>query len=361
MADQGINRRQFIRNSAVAVGCVAAGLGGNFIAQAADTADIKKTRSYNPDMEYRRLGNTGLWVSAVCLGGHFKRVAEITKTRIPVYAPPRDPHAAKVLSKNRHDVLTRCMEVGMNYVDACSLGEISVYGPLLKGRRDKMFMGFSMSPRCPREEKYRKADKIIEALDDGLKLAKLDYIDVWRLTANTEGKHTEADELEFIKAFEIARKQGKVRATGVSSHSRKWLKHLVETYPKEFQVILFPYTVQSRELPKDSLFASVRKHNIGTFGIKPFASNSLFQGAKTPEEKAARARLTIRHILSNPAITAPIPGLACPAEVDNVALAIKERRKALTAKETAEIERIGAEALANLPPEYQWLKNWEYV
>jgi aryl-alcohol dehydrogenase-like predicted oxidoreductase len=361
MASKGINRREFIRNSAVAAGCVAAGLGGNFVAQAADANDIKKTPSYNSDMEYRRLGATGMWVSAICLGGHWKRVGEVTGKNIPGVSIPGNADDAKVLRKNRYDVLTRCMEVGINYVDACTQAEISVYGPALKGRRDKMYMGFAMWPHCPRNKKYCKADEILKKFEEGLKLAQVDYVDVWRLVASTPGKHSEADEQEFIKAFETAKKQGKARFTGVSSHGRKWLKRLAETYPKHFQVVLFPYTVQSKELPKDSLFEAVRKQNIGTFGIKPFASNALFKGAKTAEEKAARARLTIRHILGNPAIIAPIPGLACPEEVDNMALAIKERRKALTAKETAEIERLGEETFANLPPEYQWLKRWEYV
>jgi len=360
MADKGINRREFIRNSAVAAGVVATGLGGNFVAQAADADDIKKTRSYNSEMEYRSLGSTGLWVSAVCLGGHWKRVGEVTGKNIPGVSIPRNAADAAVLRKNRYDVLTRCMELGINYVDSCTQAEISVYGPALKGRRDKMYMAFAMWPHCPRNKKYCKAEAILEKFEEGLKLAQVEYVDVWRLVASTPGRHSEADEQEFIKAFETAKKQGKARFTGVSSHGRKWLKHLAETYPQHFQVLLFPYTVQSKELPKDSLFNAVRKHNVGTFGIKPFASNALFKGAKTPEEKAARARLTIRHILGNPAITAPIPGLANVAEVDNMALAIKEKRK-LSAKEKAVIKQLGAETYANLPPEYQWLKNWEYV
>ena len=35
-----------------------------------------KILNYNPNMEYRRLGKTGLMVSAVCLGGHWKRVGD---------------------------------------------------------------------------------------------------------------------------------------------------------------------------------------------------------------------------------------------------------------------------------------------
>ncbi len=53
-----ITRREFVGAGACAV-------------VAAQTApDAAKTRSYNPDMEYRRLGRTGLMVSIVSLGGH---------------------------------------------------------------------------------------------------------------------------------------------------------------------------------------------------------------------------------------------------------------------------------------------------
>jgi hypothetical protein len=60
-----ITRREFIKNTAVATAGVAVtGL------NAADS----KPLNFNSDMEYRRLGKTGIMVSAVCLGGHWKRV-----------------------------------------------------------------------------------------------------------------------------------------------------------------------------------------------------------------------------------------------------------------------------------------------
>jgi len=358
MSKSQMNRRSFMQTSAALAGGVA--LGGNFVASAADKEDISKTRSYNADMDYRRLGGTGLWVSAVCLGGHWKRVGEVTGKKIPGVSIPKTAEDTAALRKNRHDVLTRCMEVGINYVDACTEAEISVYGPALKGRRDKMYMGFAMWPKCPRNKKYCKAEAILAELENGMKKAEIDYIDIWRLVASSPGKHSEADEAEFIKAFEKAKKDGKVRFTGVSSHGRKWLKHLAETHPKHFQVLLFPYTTKTKELPKDSMFDAVRKHDIGTFGIKPFAGGSTFSRVKTKEEKLQRARTTIRYILGNPAITAPIPGLACTEEVDNMALAIKEYREKGNAQ-LKEIEPINQEMWANLPPQYQWLKDWEYV
>ena len=362
MVNENLTRRRFVKTAAAVTAGLAVGLKGNFVARAADQAAIRKTRSYNADMEYRRLGSTGLWVSAVCLGGHFKRIGEVVGQRIGAYAMPvKDPAALAALRKNRHAVLTRCMEVGINYVDACTWGEGSVYGPALKGRRDKMYLGFSQAPEyCPRKKEYRKADALLKALEVNLKRAEVEYFDIWRMTASASGRHTQADEEQFVEALEKAKKQGKARFGGVSSHNRTWLKRLAETYPKHFQVMLTPYTAKTRELPKDSLFDAVRKHDIGTFGIKPFGSNSLFRGAKSAQEKSRRARLTIRYILSNPALTAPIPGMACVEEVDNMALAIKEVRK-LSRAEAVELEQIGEQMWANLPPRYAWLRDWECV
>lgn len=355
-----MKRRDFIRNGAVAAGCVATGLGGNFVAAATDEDAIKKTRSYSSDMEYRSLGNTGLWVSAVCLGGHWKGVDRATGKKIPGVSMPTDADSLAALRKNRSDVLTRCIERGINYVDACTMAEVSVYGPALKGRRDKMYMGFAMWPECPRDAKYRTAKALLDTLDKGMKSAQVDYVDVWRLVASTPGHHSEAEEQEFAKAFESAKKQGKARFTGVSSHGRPWLKHLAESCPEHFQVLLFPYTAATKELPKDSLFDAVRKHNIGTFGIKPFGNASLFAGCKDDDERARRARLAIRNILANPAITAPIPGLASTEQVDNMVEAIKERRQ-LAATERRELDEASRQMWASLPAHYNWLREWEYV
>jgi hypothetical protein len=47
-------------------------------------------------------------------------------------------------------------------------------------------------------------------------------------------------------------------------------------------------------------------------------------------------------------------------EVDNAIKAVMERQE-LDLKEKAELAEAGREMWAKLPPNYQWLKNWEYV
>ncbi len=358
---ENISRREFIRTTAVTAGAITVGMGGNFVAAATDKTAIEKTRSYNPKMEYRRLGSTGLWVSAVCLGGHFKGVAEITGQKVKAYTRSQDAAANAALDKNRDAVLGRCMEVGINLVDACTAGEVETYGQLLQGkRREKMYLNCGMWPDCPRKEKWRSKDMLLKTLEEGLKQAKQEYFDIWRIVADDRGRHNQADELEFIAAIDQARQQGKIRFGGMSTHSNKWLKHLAETYPKSIQVMCFPYTAKTKELPEDSLFNAIRKYDIGTLGIKPFANSSLFQGAADAEEKDRRARMSLRYILGNPAITAPIPGLAAIEEVDNVAAAVAERRK-LTKSEAKELAEMTDRMYDNLTPQYQWLRGWEYV
>ncbi len=361
MKDQ-ISRRDFFRTTAVTAGAVTVGMGGNFVAAASDQDAIKKTRSYNPNMEYRRLGSTGIWASAVCLGGHFKRIGELTGHAIPAYGRAGDANVNAELDKNRDAVIGRCIDVGINLIDACTSGEVATYGPLLQGkRREKIYLNGGAWPECPRDPNWRSKEKLMESLEMNLKQGKQEYFDIWRIVTDDRGRHGDADNNEFIEAIELAKKQGKIRFGGASSHSHEWLTKMVTEHPEIFQVMIFPYTVKTQELPKSSLFEAVRKYDIGTLGIKPFGSNSLFHGAANAEEKSRRARMTLRYILGNPAITAPIPGLAIPEEVDNAALAVKEMKKQLSYSETKELMDATENMYANLTPQYEWLKDWQYV
>jgi len=56
----------------------------------------------------------------------------------------------------------------------------------------------------------------------------------------------------------------------------------------------------------------------------------------------------------------PIPGMIVPEQVDNLALAVMQRRE-LDVQEKAELERATDRAWANLPYHYRWLKDWEWV
>ena len=386
MAEYRVTRRDFVCTTAAAAAGAAVGLGGTYTVAAGNPqqADTSKILNYNPDMEYRRCGKTNLMVSAVCLGGHWKRV----DTVVPGLFERGSWLSAKLESKefeqNRYDVVTRCIERGINYIDACTKEECIMYSKALKGRRDKMYLGFSwyqeeMRGLGNRWQQAKKEGKpmpagwitkmLKEALDRGFQATGLEYVDLWRITCHEQSQHhSDAEMEEMVEALDWAKKTGKARFTGISSHNRPHIKMLIEKYPKQFDVIVTPFTAKTKvEAAEDSagLWASMKKMDVGWFGIKPFSSGSLFRGDSSPgnpheQEDNRLARLTIRTILCNPQITAPIPGMITPAQVDNVALAVKERRE-LDKEERAELDRAMDRAWANLPYHYRWLKDWERV
>ena len=332
MEDRQVTRRQFMRDGVMVAAGAAVGLG--VAASEGKPANTAKILNYDPRMEYRRLGKTDFMVSAVGLGGHSRSNDE-----------------------ERREVVSRCLDIGVNFIDSTGEGELHRDIRALGNRRDRVYLALSDTGREPRNPDYRTAKKLSEVLDAALRRAKLEYTDLWRITVyEPGGRHTFNTSCEVIEALARAKKEGKARSIGISSHDRRWFKFMIE-YFDELEVVLFPFTTMSKVAPKDSLFPALKKCDVGAFGIKPFAAGSLFRGDR--EEDYKRARLAIRYILHSNTVI-PIPGLNSVSEVDNVAKAMSERRQ-LDLQEKAELEKAGDQAWANLPADYQWLKNWEYV
>jgi aryl-alcohol dehydrogenase-like predicted oxidoreductase len=331
MQEKNLTRRRFMRDSAMAAAGVAAGLSA--IAHGA-TADSAKILNYKAEMEYRRLGKTNFMVSAVGLGGHSRSNQD-----------------------ERNEVVSRCLDIGINFIDSTGSGELLRDIKALGSRRDKVYLALSQTGQEPRNPDFRTAKKLGETLDEALQRAKLEYTDLWRITVyEPGGRHSFDTSCEVIEALVNAKKQGKARSIGISSHDRRWFKFMIEYFP-DLEVVLFPFTTMSKAASTDSLFPALKKCDVGAFGIKPFAGGSLFRDDQA--ENLRRARLAIRYILQSNTVI-PIPGLNNVAEVDNVAKAVAERRQ-LDTEEKAELENAAGEAWANLPANYQWLKNWEYV
>ncbi len=182
MADSPVTRREFVRDGVAAAAGAAVGLTATLTVHAGnpEKADTSKILNYNPQMEYRRCGKTNLMVSAVCLGGHWKRVEVVARGQA-------------AFEKNRADVVSRCIERGVNYIDACTGGEVMAYAKALRGRRDKMYLGFSWYENEVRFPQWRSVENLKESFDRGLKKAGLAHADLWRITClEQSGQHDEA-------------------------------------------------------------------------------------------------------------------------------------------------------------------------
>jgi len=406
MADNRLTRRDFVKTGAATAAAVAAGIAPTYTVYAGNPGNEKTDGilNYNEQMEYRRAGKTNLMVSAVSLGGHWKRVNAVVPGLFQGASWLSADLTSPDFEKNRYDVVTQCIERGINYVDACTMQEVIMYAKALKDRRDKMYLGFSwyqeemrgLSGQWQAAKQEGKPQppgwitaKLKEAIDHGFKETGLDYVDVWRITCHEQsGRHEDAEMEEMCEALAWAKKTGRARFTGISSHDRPHIKKWIQQHPDEFDVIVTPYTAKTKmegvekiEATEEgqaanivamedgswenSLWYAMKKCDVAWFGIKPFASGSLFKGDSSPagehqEEDNKIARLTIRAILTNPVITAPIPGMITPEQVDNVALAVLQRR-ALDVKEQAELDAATDRAFANLPHHYRWLNDWNYV
>jgi len=368
MSENKVTRRKFVRDSAAAMAGIAAGLTATKTIRAGNptSQDTSKILNYNPDMEYRRCGKTNLMVSAVSLGGHWKRVDRmIGGERVPGWMTMKI-HRPE-FQKNRVEVVNRCIDRGVNYVDACCREEILAYAKALKGRRDRMYFGYSWHVKESRFEQWRSAKNLQRGLDEGMKEAGLEYVDLWRISLLTaSSRHSEAEIEEAAAALDWAKKTGRARFIGISSHDRAHIKKMIKKYPDQLEVILTPYTAKTKVVSDETgLWTAIKDLDVGWFGIKPFASNSVFKGNSAPdsphfEQDNRIARLAIRCILCNPAITAPIPGMISTQQVDNIALAVKERRE-LDIDEKAELDQAMKRAFAKLPHRYRWLRDWEYV
>jgi aryl-alcohol dehydrogenase-like predicted oxidoreductase len=116
------------------------------------------------------------------------------------------------------------------------------------------------------------------------------------------------------------------------------------------------------------IFSAVQKHDVGVVTIKPFAGGSLFDtrltfGEKTDstEEDYERARLTLAYILCNPTISTTIPGMTNVEQVNNNARAAAERLALLDREGLWKLGEATDRMWRNLPEEYAWLRDWEWV
>ena len=181
MSTRRIDRREFVRDGSVLVAAAAAGAGA--IAAEPEKSDLKKADpkkivNYNPKMHYRRLGKTELMLSEVSLGGHWRnRDGNVSWGGFSKGEVPED------VARNRTDVISACIDCGINFVDSTTPAEQLAYGVAMKGRREKMILGLNsrVTDWKTRGPRFKSVKEVLADLDTALARAQTDYADVWRL------------------------------------------------------------------------------------------------------------------------------------------------------------------------------------
>lgn len=346
MGRDRLSRREFLKQGSLALGALTAGTPGNPSpgATATKTAQVDLSHNYNPQMGYRRLGKTNIIISEIGLGGHGP--SEL---------------------KNREEVLAHAAELGMNYLDTNMVSECELYGQALRGMRDKWHIGFACWPFKLTEPENVTAEVMMRNLEGALKNYHTDMLDIWRpvgaafqedTTALLENRVLD----KVVEVFEKAKVQGKVRYLGISVHNPMNIRHVLNNYAS-FSVVLFPYFFLTREKLGESLVCLAKEKDMGIIAIKPFGGGLMFRAHKgwaygAPERDAA---ILLTKILANRGISSTIPGVASRIQLDVNVRASYDRRDRLTSLELETLTRWEKRFFANLPAEYAWFRQWEYV
>jgi predicted aldo/keto reductase-like oxidoreductase len=395
MSNSGISRRTFIRDASLATAGTIAGTltgagcagGGKTGAGSVRQMDSPKILNYNPRMGYRRLGKTNLIVSEIVLGAHFNNPsgqhfwAKFAKDELPAE-----------IATNRTDVISRCIDHGINFLDITYSGEALAYGAALKGRRGRMYVAADDGEFCMRHKHRRNAADQLKSIDSCLRRLGTDYLDIWRPQFQHVGGHPDSQMEMCIEVFEKIHKQGKARSLGFSTHDRIWSQQVIEKFP-QYATVYMPYTLRSKTKQtnlksieraqlyepgeqhwwlKDTrkgLFEMAKKHDVGVVTIKPFSAGLIFSTPrqdigkvpKTTPEDHELARLTLAYILSNPDISAVAVGMTLLSEVDNDVRASFERHTALDENAIQKLDLAAEKMWANLPEQYRWLRDWEHA
>jgi len=199
-------------------------------------------------MEKIRLGKTRMMVTRLGFGG------------IPIQRLTEDD-AVKVISK--------CLDLGINYLDTANGYTTSEerIGRAIKGRRKDVFVATKTFPGTP---------EIIEKnLELSLKRLDTDYIDLYQFHGVNDTPTMQKildPENGLMKVFEKAKKAGKIRHIGVTSHQMDAAKAMVKT--GRFETILFPFNFITSE-PADELLPLCRANDVGFIVMKPMAGGML--------------------------------------------------------------------------------------
>ncbi len=229
------------------------------------------------ELQYRTLGKTGLKVTSVGFG---------------------------CMITSDASVIERAADMGINYFDTArsyqSGNNERMVGAALKRKRKEVYL----STKTHAETR----ETALNQLETSLRELGTDYVDIWYLHGKESPEQVNDGLLE---AQRIAKQQGKIRFSGMSTHEPQrvfpWVakNHAVD-------VVLTPYNITTGET-LDPLFEMVSQAGLGLVAMKVMAGG--FRRKKPddplyPKLKREGAMLAmLKWVLKNPRVDTTIPSM----------------------------------------------------
>ena len=235
-------------------------------------------------LDHRVLGKTGLKVTTLSMG------CMITS----------DP-----------SVITRAADLGINYFDTARGYQ--------HGNNERM-VGAALGTKRKQVVLSTKSDgddkaKLLAHLDTSLSELKTDYIDIWYLHGKDNPDHIRD---EMIEAQQIARQQGKIRFSGMSTHALpKMSSWTVDK--KAFDVVLVTYNF-SMDPKMDEALAAVAKTGAGIVAMKVMAGGFRNVGPSHPLyprlHRDGAILSALKWVLNKPNVHTTIPSMTDMDQLD---------------------------------------------
>jgi hypothetical protein len=273
------------------------GLGLEPVARAA-TAPRSGVRRYSP------LGSTGMKISDISFGA--SRLGD------------------------EEDLVRHALDLGVNYFDTAESytggRSETTLGKALRGKRDRVFLT-SKTTTTP----TTRRGEMMRALEGSLRRLQTDHVDVYFTHAvNDLGRLENPEWPEFVTA---AKKQGKIRFSGMSGHAGQLVpcldyaidNRLVDVVlvaynfgqdPAFYQRFLdtFDFIALQPDLPR--VLAKAKHAGIGTVAMKTLMGARLNDMRPYEGEGASFSQAAFRWVLSSPHVDALIVSMTGASMVD---------------------------------------------
>ncbi len=271
-----ITRRDFIKTTSTAAAACAVPV--NYLNPNQDTKKLKIKR-------YKPFGNTGFMVGDISAG-----------------AGQRDPGMVQYLVDSGINLIDSARQYG-NHEEV--LGQ-----SWSKVDRKKMFIISKWSPKTVTPTVTKQ--ELMEALDESLQRLKTSYVDCMMIHSIGNPGYGGLERIEnpaIYEAFDEAKKLGKIRFTGASSHSVNVLNEIGWGVDNgRFEVILLGANFLTRGL--EPLLAKAKAKGIATIAMKTmtiFKSDLNIPSLRDNQTNSRQA--VIKHILSSDLFDTMIVGM----------------------------------------------------